>query len=195
MILLICCTVVEKSNEAKTVWNWTVSPTLCYVEVWSKEYRRSGWLYTWQPPWKATKRSGFSFQTQEVCCEVTYMHCVVYLCSCCVQDEMCLSVWNLTRKKACKYPGLRLQFERFNPHIRSHSFHFSLSLTGSLPRWLARSLPHSCSFPRFLSLCVLKWLLPYFTEQSWDEPASTGITARQTPYEPCCVCVGMQTIE
>lgn len=54
--------------------------------------------------------------------------------------------WEEPRSKnACKYPGPWLQFERFNPHIRSHSFHFTLALALALALLLARPLPPSPS--------------------------------------------------
>lgn len=76
---------------------------------------------------------------------VEWRRCIVLvICALAMYKMRCVWVGETPLENCWKYPGLWLQFELFSPHIRSHSFHFSLT----------RSLPHSCSFPHSLSLSL-----------------------------------------
>lgn len=115
---------------------------------------------------------------------VDWRRCIVLvICALAMYKMRCVWVGETLLENRWKYPALWLQFELFNPHIRSHSFHFSLT----------RSLPLSCSFPHSLSLSLSSnGFCP--TLQSRAE-TSQPLQAQLPDKHPTSPAVGVQTIE
>lgn len=180
-----CCTVVGKIWKAKMAGKWMVSHTVYYLEVWSKEHSRLSRGTPQSHLEKQQREWGFHYSHKSLLWSDVRALCYLFVSLLCAR-------WDV--------------FEWAEPHskmagnIQDHGCSLNyLILTFVrilfISRSLARSLPPSLMLvpPFSFSRCPqMAFALLYRAEL---RRASFYRHDCQTPYEPCCVCVGVQRIE